>query len=82
MVEIRQSSLSMKCLATVKSPPKGYTCFPMSSFDDNDAIYYFATCSVLIVQVVVQMIRLITLSLSGSAYLNFMGNEFGHPKVC
>jgi hypothetical protein len=28
----------------------------------------------------VQMIRLITLSLGGStAYLTFMGNEFGHP---
>ncbi len=31
----------------------------------------------------VQMIRLITLSLGGStAYLTFMGNEFGHPGVC
>ncbi|KAJ7550049.1 hypothetical protein O6H91_07G080600 [Diphasiastrum complanatum] len=27
-----------------------------------------------------KMIRLITLSLGGSAYLNFMGNEFGHPE--
>lgn len=27
------------------------------------------------------MIRLITFSLSGRAFLNFMGNEFGHPKV-
>lgn len=27
-----------------------------------------------------KIIRLITLSLAGSAYLNFMGNEFGHPK--
>ncbi|XP_057861396.2 1,4-alpha-glucan-branching enzyme 3, chloroplastic/amyloplastic isoform X3 [Cryptomeria japonica] len=26
-----------------------------------------------------KMIRLITLSISGDAYLNFMGNEFGHP---
>jgi 1,4-alpha-glucan branching enzyme len=26
------------------------------------------------------MIRLITLSLGGEAYLNFMGNEFGHPE--
>eukprot|EP01018_Ginkgo_biloba_P002459 Gb_38481 [translate_table: standard] len=26
-----------------------------------------------------KMIRLITLSMSASAYLNFMGNEFGHP---
>jgi len=27
-----------------------------------------------------KMIRLITLSTSGGAYLNFMGNEFGHPE--
>ncbi|CAI9088371.1 OLC1v1022679C1 [Oldenlandia corymbosa var. corymbosa] len=27
-----------------------------------------------------KMIRLITFSIGGQAYLNFMGNEFGHPK--
>lgn len=27
-----------------------------------------------------KMIRLITLSLGGESYLNFMGNEFGHPE--
>jgi 1,4-alpha-glucan branching enzyme len=27
-----------------------------------------------------KMIRLITFSLSGGGYLNFMGNEFGHPE--
>ncbi|XP_057428803.1 1,4-alpha-glucan-branching enzyme 3, chloroplastic/amyloplastic [Lotus japonicus] len=27
-----------------------------------------------------KMIRLITLAIGGRAYLNFMGNEFGHPK--
>lgn len=27
-----------------------------------------------------KMIRLITLSTAGSGYLNFMGNEFGHPE--
>ncbi len=27
-----------------------------------------------------KMIRLITLSTAGGAYLNFMGNEFGHPE--
>lgn len=27
-----------------------------------------------------KMIRLITASLGGEAYLNFMGNEFGHPE--
>ena len=27
-----------------------------------------------------KMIRLITISLGGDAYLNFMGNEFGHPE--
>ena len=27
-----------------------------------------------------KMIRLITFSLGGNAYLNFMGNEFGHPE--
>ncbi|KAD4178773.1 hypothetical protein E3N88_27364 [Mikania micrantha] len=27
-----------------------------------------------------KMIRLITYSIGGRAYLNFMGNEFGHPK--
>ena len=27
-----------------------------------------------------KMIRLITLTLAGDAYLNFMGNEFGHPE--
>jgi 1,4-alpha-glucan branching enzyme len=27
-----------------------------------------------------KMIRLLTLSLGGEAYLNFMGNEFGHPE--
>jgi 1,4-alpha-glucan branching enzyme len=27
-----------------------------------------------------KMIRLITISLAGNGYLNFMGNEFGHPE--
>ncbi|MBC8107001.1 MAG: alpha amylase C-terminal domain-containing protein [Anaerolineae bacterium] len=27
-----------------------------------------------------KMMRLVTFSLSGEAYLNFMGNEFGHPE--
>lgn len=27
------------------------------------------------------MIRMITFTIGGRAYLNFMGNEFGHPKV-
>jgi 1,4-alpha-glucan branching enzyme len=27
-----------------------------------------------------KMIRLITFGLGGEAYLNFMGNEFGHPE--
>ncbi|KAL1567005.1 1,4-alpha-glucan-branching enzyme 3, chloroplastic/amyloplastic [Salvia divinorum] len=27
-----------------------------------------------------KMIRLMTFTIGGSAYLNFMGNEFGHPK--
>ena len=27
-----------------------------------------------------KMIRLVTLSLGGEGYLNFMGNEFGHPE--
>ncbi|KAM7251117.1 hypothetical protein ACFE04_023000 [Oxalis oulophora] len=27
-----------------------------------------------------KIIRLITFTIAGSAYLNFMGNEFGHPK--
>ena len=27
-----------------------------------------------------KMLRLLTLSLSGEGYLNFMGNEFGHPE--
>jgi 1,4-alpha-glucan branching enzyme len=27
-----------------------------------------------------KMIRLITMGLGGEAYLNFMGNEFGHPE--
>ena len=27
-----------------------------------------------------KMIRLITFSLAGEGYLNFMGNEFGHPE--
>lgn len=27
-----------------------------------------------------KMIRLLTQSLGGEAYLNFMGNEFGHPE--
>ena len=27
-----------------------------------------------------KMIRLITLSCAGGGYLNFMGNEFGHPE--
>lgn len=26
-----------------------------------------------------KMIRLITMGLGGEGYLNFMGNEFGHP---
>ncbi|KAK9156687.1 hypothetical protein Scep_003261 [Stephania cephalantha] len=28
-----------------------------------------------------KMIRLITMSLGGEGYLNFMGNEFGHPEM-
>ena len=27
-----------------------------------------------------KMIRLFSMSLGGEAYLNFMGNEFGHPE--
>ncbi len=27
-----------------------------------------------------KMIRLVTISAGGDAYLNFMGNEFGHPE--
>jgi hypothetical protein len=27
-----------------------------------------------------QMIRLVTMTLGGESYLNFMGNEFGHPE--
>ena len=27
-----------------------------------------------------KMVRLISMSLGGEAYLNFMGNEFGHPE--
>jgi len=27
-----------------------------------------------------KMIRLLTIGLGGEAYLNFMGNEFGHPE--
>lgn len=27
-----------------------------------------------------KMIRLLTMSLGGESYLNFMGNEFGHPE--
>lgn len=27
-----------------------------------------------------KMIRLITIALGGEGYLNFMGNEFGHPE--
>jgi 1,4-alpha-glucan branching enzyme len=27
-----------------------------------------------------KMIRLMTVALGGEAYLNFMGNEFGHPE--
>lgn len=27
-----------------------------------------------------KMIRLISQTLGGEAYLNFMGNEFGHPE--
>lgn len=27
-----------------------------------------------------KMIRLLTLALGGESYLNFMGNEFGHPE--
>lgn len=29
-----------------------------------------------------KMIRLITMGLGGEGYLNFMGNEFGHPGWC
>lgn len=29
-----------------------------------------------------KMIRLITMGLGGEGYLNFMGNEFGHPGEC
>lgn len=27
-----------------------------------------------------KMIRLVTMALGGESYLNFMGNEFGHPE--
>jgi len=27
-----------------------------------------------------KIIRLLTMGLGGEAYLNFMGNEFGHPE--
>lgn len=28
-----------------------------------------------------KMIRLVTMGLGGEGYLNFMGNEFGHPGM-
>lgn len=28
-----------------------------------------------------KMIRLVTMGLGGEGYLNFMGNEFGHPGI-
>ena len=27
-----------------------------------------------------KMVRLLTMTLGGESYLNFMGNEFGHPE--
>lgn len=51
---------------------------------DKDMYYSMDTASNLLsVQRGValhKMIRLITLSLAGGGYLNFMGNEFGHPE--
>lgn len=31
---------------------------------------------------VLHLVRLLTKVLGGEGYLNFMGNEFGHPGVC
>lgn len=45
--------------------------FHMSKYDENIAIDRGIALH--------KMIRLITIALGGQAYLNFMGNEFGHP---
>lgn len=46
--------------------------FNMGKFSDNIAVDRGVALH--------KMIRLITFSLAGEAYLNFMGNEFGHPE--
>lgn len=47
--------------------------------------WYYVLCSPFYFSLYViesnQMIRLITFTICGGAYLNFMGNEFGHPDV-
>lgn len=43
-------------------------------------IFFYVSIS-LIVFNMFQIIKLITFTTSGGAYLNFMGNEFAHPKV-
>ncbi len=44
----------------------------MSESDENDIIHRGISLH--------KMIRLATIALGGEAYLNFMGNEFGHPE--
>ena len=44
----------------------------MSIFDDNLRVARGIALH--------KMIRLITLATAGAGYLNFMGNEFGHPE--
>lgn len=48
---------------------------------DFDGFIYSLVVIIYFLLVLRQMIRLITFTIGGHAYLNFMGNEFGHPKV-
>ncbi|KAI3777215.1 hypothetical protein L1987_47012 [Smallanthus sonchifolius] len=47
---------------------------------DGSELLFSGCCGHFCKATKVQIIRLITYSISGLAYLKFMGNEFGHPK--
>jgi 1,4-alpha-glucan branching enzyme len=46
----------------------------------NMSVFSGETCAVFRGISLHKMIRLITIALGGEGYLNFMGNEFGHPE--
>eukprot|EP00898_Chlorokybus_atmophyticus_P007345 jgi/Chlat1/7611/Chrsp64S07096 len=76
-----------KCVAYSESHDQGLVGDKTIAFWLMDQEMYFGMSALSPPSVIVErgialhkMIRLITMALGGEGYLNFMGNEFGHPE--